>query len=467
MPRPRPYPALAAALQAFLIAAAARTEQVPLRLQDDRGLSIESGVTVCYHQGLETRCLENGPYVIPVAVQDFDSLSVEGPEYGPTSIERPNLKADKSGRYTVAVPRKAILSITGLPDDAVTLSLYGLSDDTFRKPAFRWEHIGTQELRIPAQSFLASLSHGLDAPDLVVIEAEPGRRQSVAYHRRDGWSAVVRVLSSDKNASVSGAIATLLSASGPDSEHEFARAVSGRGGLALFTGVVVPFVTLSASAEGFLKARTPGVMAGRGSFTSREVRLERGGNVRASITIDGRPASGALCRLVSTRAKRKEGERWPKGDVFFETKIGKDGICTTARVLRGEYVFQLIPEDAKNSNDQAVSVLENQTTEVEVRLRRLAVRGTVTRRGAPEPGAIVLILNDEDTTTSPSGRNTPPEPLKLETDEEGHYHGFVWRPGKYDFGIVNKAYMNAASKEALVEDEETVVDFDLNQDDIS
>jgi hypothetical protein len=446
----------------------ARTAVARFQLRDDRGVTIESPIRVCLYRQLETQCLEHEPHSVPVTLQDFDSLTAEGPDHGPVHINRRDLRLTTGGEFPVSVPRKAYLVVTNVPDQALTLSLYNSDDDTYRKPAFRFERVTANSYRIPAQNFLVSLSHGSDAPDLQVVRARPGRRYPLAYHRRDGWSAVIRCLSGDSKKPLAGALTTLLSTSIAETERELARGVSGLDGLSVLVGITEPFASLSTSADGYMRIRTPGVVAGRGTFTFREVLLERGGDIRALVTIDGQPATGALCQLVSTRSKRRDGERLPKGEVYFERRLAKDGSCVTARVARGEYILRVIPADARSSNDQLVTVIEGQTSSMEVALRRIEVRGTVTRGDRPEPGAIVLIGNDEDNAKSPSGRTTPPQPLTAETDEEGHYSGFVWRKGTYAFLVTDKSDVPGPAKFGVwIGEQGAVVDFQLNESSIS
>lgn len=453
-------------LGVFLGLMASPTVAAPLRLRllDDRGTPIEASVKVCLHRGLDTVCVEKLPYEVPASMQDFDSLTAEGPEHGPIHVRRGDLVNTEAGDTSVRISRKAFLTVKGLPSDPISLSLYSGDDSTFRKPAFRFENVKAPGLWIPAQRFVLALSDGRNAPDLQLLTAKPGGKSSVVYHRQPGWSLLFRSLGTTR-APVKGATAILLSAAAPGNERELRKTTSDSDGLGVLTGVTQPFATLSISGAGYLKSATPGLTAGRGTFAFREVALERGGNVSAVVTLDAEPAVGAVCQLVSTQAKPTTGVRLRSAEVFTETRVSQDGKCQTPRFRHGDYVFRVIPKGANNSSDEVITLAEDQTLELEVKLRRYSVSGTVRRGRKPAPGALVFVTNNEDYPAF--GRTAPPEPLKLEADEDGHYGGVVWKRGLYSFTVANKALVAGALKEADVGLDGATVDFELNDDDIS
>jgi hypothetical protein len=438
-----------------------------LRLQDDRGKQIQGPVKVCLSRGLETTCLDEPPYLIPPSMRVFDSLTAEGPEHGPVHLITVDSKTTGSEEYTVSLPRKALLVVSGIPQEPMTLSLYSRDSDSFRKPSYRYERPAISRIRIPAQDFLMSLSEGQNAPDLQFLSAEPGKKYSISYHPRRGWSVLLRCLSSGTRKPVAKATIVALSASIPGSERELGRSVTERDGLVAISGIAEAYATMSMSADGYLKRSVYGVKAGPGTFGFREELLERGGSIKAHVTLDGEPAVGASCRLVSTRSKREPGRRLPTSVVLSENRVGEDGTCTTPSFPQGDYIFRVIPKGAANGDDESIVIWEEQTRELEVKLRQIEVRGTVRRGEKPEVGAVVWIMNEEDAETSPSGRSAPPEILKAETDEDGHYRGHVWRLGKYDFTVANRADMAAASKSIEVGSDGVTVDFQLNDSDIS
>ncbi len=453
-------------LGAILALAAPSMLAVPLRLRlvDDRGIQIEAAVKVCLNRGLDTICLEHAPYDVSPSMQDFDSLTAEGPAHGPIQVDRGSLGNLVAGEVSVRISRKAALAIHGLPSDGVALSLYPGDDSTFRKAAFRFENVKAEGLRIPARRFLLALSDGRNAPDLHLLTVKPGGKYSLVYHRRPGWSLLFRSVGT-ASSPVGGVGAVLVSAAAPGKERELLKTKSEDDGLGVLTGVTEPFATLSLSAAGYLRASTPGLTAGRGTFAFREVALERGGNVIADVTLDGAPALRAACQIASTQRKRTTSSALPSADVLAEVRVADSGRCETPRFPRGEYVFRVIPKDATNSDDEVITLPEDQTIHLEVKLRRYAVSGTVRRGDKPEVGAVVLVTNDEDFPAF--GRSAPPEPLKLETDEEGRYSGTVWRSGHYTFSVASKAMVAGGFKEVEVGYDGATVDFELNENDIS
>ncbi|HTO77375.1 MAG TPA: carboxypeptidase-like regulatory domain-containing protein [Thermoanaerobaculia bacterium] len=455
-------------LAAFLMFAAPLSLAAPLRLHllDDRGSTIGSSIKVCVYRGVETICFEQSPYEVPTSMRDFDSLTAEGPSHGPIHLRRIDLRHEGTDELSVRIPRKAELAIQGLPADPITLSLYGSDDATFRKPAFRFENVKAMGLLIPAQRFVLALSDGRNAPDLQLLSAKPGSQYHIDYHRRPGWSLLFRSVATER-APVDGAAASLLSAAAPGKERELAKTVSDRDGLGTISGVTESYVTISVSAAGYLKTSAPGITAGRGTFTFREMALERGGYVKAEVTLDGTPATGSACQIASTQQKRDSGSRLPTAEVLAEVKVSKSGICETPRMAHGDYVFRVIPKDSGNSDDQSITLAEDQALDLEVKLRRYGVSGTVRRGEKPEAGALVFVTNDADFPGFPAGRSAPPDPLKLETDDEGRYDGTVWRSGRYTFTVASRSLAAAGTKTVDVGDDGAVVDFQLNEGDVS
>ncbi len=456
-------PLLAALL---LLAPASQAAPLRLRLLDDRGKPITEPVKVCLYRGLETSCLERSPYEVPPSMQKFESLTAEGPAHGPINLNRSELAGPGPFELSVRIPRKGLLTIQGLPTDPVALSLYAGDDTTFRKPAFRFEHIEAAGLRIPAQRFVLALSEGRSAPDLQLLTVKPGAQYGIVYHRRPGWSLLFRSVGAGR-APVARAEAILLSAAAPGKEKEISKSTSDLDGLGTVSGVVEPFATLSLSAAGYLAESAPGLTAARGTFTFREVVLERGGNVKALVTLDGKAAAGAACQLASTQRKQDSGSRLPTADVLAESPVSVSGTCETPRLRHGDYVFRVIPRDSHNSDDQLVMLPEDGTVDLEVRLRRYSVSGTVRRGEKPEPGMLVFATNDADFPAFPAPRSAPPEPLKMETDEEGRFHGAVWRSGKYTFTVTTKAVVVAGTRTVEVGDDGAIVDLQLNEGDLS
>ena len=465
--------ALALSAASLLAAAPMAAQTIQLRLVDDRQTPIDSPVKVCFYRVLETACLEQPPYVVPPQLQGFDSLTAEGPRHGPLNLKRAELASETSGPITVTVARKALVVIDGMPA-ALTLSLYRREDDSFRKAAWHFDPKSGSGTWVPSGSFVASLSDGRHAPQIEFLRGEPGKRYVFRYRSKPGWSVLVRCVARVTRQPVSAALVEVLSASDLETERSLGRGKPDQDGLAAINGIPEPYATLSVSADGFLKDRVRGVAAAAGSLAFREVLLSRGGNVRASVAIDGEPARGAACRLVSPHAKAVPlqttmEERLSRAvETLWEGRVGKDGVCLAGPVEQGEYLLRLVPVGAANSSDEPVTVVDEQTAELDVRLQRLEVRGTVKKGEKPLSDVVVTVANIEDLVNSPTGRSVPPAPLMLNTDSDGRFRGFVLKRGEYSFGVVDDAWRSKASKRPVwVGDDGATVDFQISDADIT
>ena len=114
-------PLLSAFLLGAALASVAQGEalaKAALRLVDDRRQPIHSSLEVCFQVGTRSVCsaLPTGGSIEPPA--DWASVRVEGPEHGPVSAMRGNLKPGPEGPPVLLVPRKADLEVvTGGKDD--------------------------------------------------------------------------------------------------------------------------------------------------------------------------------------------------------------------------------------------------------------------------------------------------------------------------------------------------------------
>ncbi|HEY4593277.1 MAG TPA: hypothetical protein VIJ61_12765, partial [Thermoanaerobaculia bacterium] len=181
-------------LSAFLLggalACAAQGEAFPkpsLRLVDDRGQPIDASLDVCFQVGTRNDCSAlsaGGPVELPA---DWAGVRVEGPEHGPVSAKRGDLKPGPDGLPVLRVPRKADLQVVAEAKERITVSLYPQNDPTFRSPSFRSEAQGGSSIKIPAGDHLVSLLAPGRAPDLHLLSASPASRQRVSYSPRSGW----------------------------------------------------------------------------------------------------------------------------------------------------------------------------------------------------------------------------------------------------------------------------------------
>jgi hypothetical protein len=214
------------ALGAWLSSRPGTAQGIALTLQDDRGVPIRGDVKVCVYRGLDTQCWDAPPYFIPASLEDFDSLTAEGPDHGPVHPTRQSLRAAESGGYLLVVPRKATIAFTRLGRRSLSASLYDRGDKAFRKPVVRFEAVQGGERRIPARSYVLSLSDGSRAPDLQFLTAEPGVRYQVAFHEVEGWSAIIRCSAGRASRPVAKAVVVMLSSANSGLERELSRAVT-------------------------------------------------------------------------------------------------------------------------------------------------------------------------------------------------------------------------------------------------
>ena len=84
-------------------------------------------------------------------------MRVEGESHGPVVVPREHL-ASVGGSKLLTVPRKAWLQIADDSRQPLTLSLYELEDESFRRPYFRASVTAGVPRRIPPAISLLSLS---------------------------------------------------------------------------------------------------------------------------------------------------------------------------------------------------------------------------------------------------------------------------------------------------------------------
>lgn len=454
---------------AVLLTPASLQAGMPVRLLDDRGKSIDSEIQVCFSRALDTRCVQQAPWEPPEGFGDFDSASVEGPRHGPVLLSRADFVPDAKGQVVQRVPRKAVLTIQGDAARALTVSLYDRNDDTFRRPAFRYEWTG-DTLMMPARPFLLSLFDGKSAPDLHLLSAEPGKAYVVAFRARKGWALLVRCRARTGGQAVSRGKVDVSVGLAPETDRRLMEATTEADGLGIVPAIDEPFVTLNGTAAGFLPLRERGIASSPGSFGYRELWFERGGQARAVVTIDGKPAAGGSCRVVATRLKRYEGPKRPEPEEFFAGRIDHGGVCETSPLRSGEYLLRIAPEaDGAAAQDEPLTILDGLPTRIDVALRRIAVGGTVRRGPDVVPQAIVYVVSEEDLPRSASGRTTFPEPLRALTDQDGRYQGFVWKIGRYSFEVQPPGgeFASAAERSVDVWGDGAVVDLDLHKGEIA
>jgi len=415
-------------LLALLSESAGATTSNSLRAVDDTGKEIREPLRVCLYQGAETECLEQAPYRIPEKLAAFTSATAEGPGHGPVAIERRMLVQEASGAYLLSVPRKALVALRTSPGPPVALSLYSADDPSFRKPSFRFPGVTLEGVRVPAGEFLVTFADGTNAPAVSTLTLKPGSRNSFVYARLPGWSVVLRCAS--PTAPVRGCLVQALSASTPAAQRELGRASADRHGIATFTGVTQPFITLALSAAGFVPQEARGIAARPGTFAFHAATLTRGGIVRARVTLDDQPARSARCQLLDLHGSDVGP---PTEETLYDGKTTKEGVCETAQVAVGSYVLRISRATTGNAADEPVTVKEGGISEVNVSLRSLRVTGKVYRGTRPAPGVVVRIARREDLERRSSIY------LELDTTDDGEYRGEVWSTGEYMYAVMNAA----------------------------
>jgi hypothetical protein len=457
-------------LSAFLLggalACAAHGEVVTkpsLRLVDDRRQPIRASLEVCFQIGTRNDCSAlstGGPVELPT---DWTGVRVEGPEHGPVSIKRADLKPGPDGLPVLMVPRKAELQVVAEAKERITVSLYPQDDPTFRSPLFRSEAQGGKSIKIPAGDHLVSLLAPGWAPDLHLLSAPPASRQRVSCSPRSGWSFVARALSARERTPVSGARVRLQASEGlgaPQAQRGF-EVLTGKPGLAVVSGIPYALGRAVVEHPGFIRGHQEGISATPGTFAFREIRLEEGGTLRATVTTDGRPARGVTCQMLEYEANAIGPAREPA--VHSESVTGAGGVCLSSKVAEGPYTLRLKIRGRRTFVDRSVTVTEGQETAVNVLLSTIRVSGTVLKGDKPAASYVVSFLDRNEIRPNGTRRDAQAEAT---TDEDGQYETVLWSPGDYFAHLETPEGTPADSKRVSLENHEEQVDFQLADQDV-
>lgn len=435
--------------------------QALVRFVDDRGATIESPLTVCFQLALTNDC-KTAPVPDGLAAPPaFTSLTVEGDDYGPTTLRREEIRASAGGPLRIAVQRKADLWVASPGRRlALSVSLYLLRDASFRVPAFRKQLPKDEErIKVPAGNFILSLSIPGDAPDLQRLSARPAQAVRVTYHSRAGWSLLLRCLAEADGRVLSGVKARLVDAPGfGQPERTLAESVSRDDGLLLFSGLTSTLAALLALHQGFLAAHASGLAAARGAFAFREVSLAAGGRVRAQVSLHGRGVSGARCGLSSPAAVPTPQLRYR--EIWNGNTDGR-GTCLSTPLAEGRYRLTVNLPDHVAKIDRWVTLQEAQLTEEDVVLAPTHVTGTVKKGGHPVAQFTVKAVQRI--------KDRPPGSMldavgAATTDDDGRYDLTVWSPGQYLVNLASPAGQPIPGPKRLQAegDDDEVIDFDLN-----
>lgn len=405
-----------------------------LQLVDDRGEPLEESVDVCIVIALERSCTGfTAGEDVPLP-RDFDFLTVEGPDHGPVTLAPADLNWQEEGTARAAVPRKAVLQVTGLPEDGATLSLYKVDDPAFRRPALRETLHPGQTLKVPAKRYLLSISGPDFAPDLRERAFEPAEAVQLTLRREGGGSAVLRIQARQGRGRVPvvGSEVVLKTSSldlPPDEEPQIlGKTTTSSSGLALFTGVEASTADASATHPEFLPEHVPALALQPETFTFREVTVQRGGTLEATVTLDGVRLPEARCRLLLY-------DRVPGADSaptqVWESAANPSGTCRGERLREGDYFLRVEAPPPRGRDmwlDMPMEIVEGHVERVTAALERVVLEGSILQGTEPASG-FRLVLHDQE-ARKPSARD-PDATAIAEADEEGRYQATLWRPGHY------------------------------------
>lgn len=453
-------------LLAFGLAGSAQTTAgQSLRLEDDRGQTIDEPLSVCFQIALASQCSEVRPGEAVALPASFAGVRAEGAHHGPVSVlDRELRPAGNGGPQVLRVPRKALLQVEKLPSDPLTVSAFRQRAASFRNPIFNGV-VGPAGVEVPAGDLVLALAARGGAPDLQRLTAPPGSRVTVTYHPRDGWSLLVRcreVAGGDGGAPVPGAA---VSVAGRTEK-------TGGDGLALLAGLRTA-EAVEVRHAAYLPQELAPPPAEPGAFLVHEVLLEHGSTVTARVTLNGRPAAGTYCKVLT---EPRSGGGTAK---LAEGIANPEGLYRSGRLPAGSYVLRVTVAQNQSSTDQPFTVRDGEDARLEVALGSIRVSGRVVRGGSPAAGYTVeaSIETDKPETdkpekpemkkpgTKPDGQadSRRPPVFQVTTNTEGEYKATLWAPGDYVLHLRTETGtpMSVERRVSLVKPEETV-DFDLD-----
>ena len=448
-------------------------EAATLSFIDDAGQTVQGPLEICVAKshGLPRDCSSLPAGSELLSIGDFGWIRVEGPEHGPVTALKDDLRRTDR-QLTITVPRKATLRVVrrSSPEEKLTLSLYSQTDSSFRQPTFR-DRVEREELNIPAGSFMASLSFSKLAPDLRLLEIEPGGSYSITPRRMRGWSLLVRTIDSGGNP-IRGATVEIAASPGFDRLPESPRQAPQQGtsnnkGLTIVSGLTAAIATSKAEHPGYFTARNPTLSSTPGSFTFTETVLNRGGVVRTNLWLRGEPVAGSECVIHRYPAYSSGGPREPP-EVMSRVKSGRDGVCRSERILGGEYMLRVrLPgwlADADAVVEKSVVIVEDEEIEVDLDLEMYKVEGVVYRGDEPTPGYSVAMFSHEAPKPSATEADAT---ARRQTDLNGKYEMTLWAAGRYSIFVMHPDGSPAAMKEVTLTGAVEVVDFRLAAQELS
>jgi hypothetical protein len=236
-------------------------------------------------------------------------------------------------------------------------------------------------------------------------------------------------------------------------------AVTERFGLATFVGLEPQIAVATLRRPRYVERQVSGLSASPASFEFREVALERPGSVRMTISIGGKPGSGARCRIQDFTPSSRYGKRAETPRVLFEGEASQGGVCLAHAIPAGSYSVRILPPPDEAGGDAArlatVSVEPGRESALDVALDSVPLSGSVVRGADPAVGYRVRIA-------SPNADRTEEEVVTLATGEDGEYRATLWTEGEYFVSLFTPAGRLVESKRALVAGSESRCDFRLS-----
>ncbi len=438
-----------------------------LLFQDDLGKPVTSDLQVCSLLGTRSDCRAVNPAAagrLTDLPADLASLRIEGPDHGPLTVKRSDLKPDAEGKALVTIPRKAELQIRNHEKRQIALSLYSQEDASFRLPVFRRDIRSSGWLKVPAGDHLASLSVEGLAPDLHLLSLPPGSRKSLTYTAREGWSLVLRCRSEKDQQLLREARAEVEGSVGygsPGGGAPLSGATAAKG-LALISGIRHALADVSVEASGLLPRKVSGLSSSPGTFAFREVELEEGGTLRAAVLLHGEPAPAVTCQVLEVNPNPLGPS--PEPIVRHEGQTGTDGVCTSGKLPAGSYILRLRVDRGRSFMDRTVAVPAGGEAFVEVGLNPIQVSGTVLRGREPAPGFLITLSDADEMKPNATSRDAEAEAI---SGEDGGYALTVWKSGEY-FAILSSPEGSPATFRRLrLDGDEDDVDFFVEEGGVS
>lgn len=178
-------------------------------------------------------------------------------------------------RCTAVVPRKAKLEIqtTAAESTDVTARFYEPTVSDVSRPIHEIRVRPGEPFWVPASFYVLSVASRRWAPDLHLLDATPGSEHTFQYRRRDGWSTILRTVADRDGEPVSNAQIEVDALPGfyepaPDSQmsslerRQLLKLSSDSHGLAVASGLVVPFAAATVRHQDFLKTEVTAFPSG-------------------------------------------------------------------------------------------------------------------------------------------------------------------------------------------------------------